>query len=420
MSGASLSPLARRIATEHAASAAADRRPALERFLSQGLPAARDEDWRYANLKPLDKAVFAPPATAAALDASLLPEALEDHARYVFIDGLFFAAGAGASEQHGLTVTTGRTPSADARRDDSNSDTGFALLNEAFAADGAELSVAAGSSARVEVIFLSSNAGAAYPRLSVRLGANARLSLIERHLAPGGAAGFISTAITVNVDDGATLDHYRLQQAGNGATWIDTATVTVGRDATCNTHLLMLGALSARSTAQVRLAQSGAALAFNAVAVADGRQVQDCLVLVDHQAPHTRTEENFRGIAGGRSRLGFNGKIIVREAATRADSAQSLRGLIAGAEAEIDLRPQLEIYTDDVRCSHGATTGKLDENMLFYLLSRGLAPEVAQRLLKWAFITDVVSRIAPERLRQQARQGLMGQMQDADALKELL
>jgi len=416
MSGATLSPLARRIAAEHAADVTADRRPVLERFLAQGLPAARDENWRYANLKPLDKAVFTPAAAAADLDAALLPEALEDHVRYVFIDGRFFAAGSATGAQSGVTVTTGRAPAAGPRGDDA----GFALLNDAFATDGADITLADDATAGIEVIFLGSGTGAAYPRLSVRLGKHARLSLIERHLAPAGSAGFTGTAVAVSVGDGATLDHYRLQQAGDGATWIDTISVTVGRAATCNTHLLMLGALSARSTAHVQLAQPEAALTFNAVAVADGRQVQDAMVVVDHQAPHTRTQENFRGIAGGRARLGFNGKIVVRETALKADSAQSLRGLIAGPEAEIDVRPQLEIYTDDVRCSHGATTGKLDENMLFYLLSRGLAPEVAQRLLKWAFITDIVSTIAPARLRQQARQALVGHMQDADALKELL
>jgi Fe-S cluster assembly protein SufD len=110
----------------------------------------------------------------------------------------------------------------------------------------------------------------------------------------------------------------------------------------------------------------------------------------------------------------------VRESARGADSRQSLRGLLAGPEAEIDVRPQLEIDTDEVRCSHGATAGKLDEGMLFYLLSRGLAPQVAQRLLKWAFLEDVVSKIEPAELRRRIEHDLAGQMTDADSLKELL
>ena len=110
----------------------------------------------------------------------------------------------------------------------------------------------------------------------------------------------------------------------------------------------------------------------------------------------------------------------MRESAAGSDSRQSLRGLLAGPEAEIDVRPQLEIYTDEVRCSHGATAGKLDDGMLFYLLSRGLAPEVAQRLLKWAFLEDVVSRIGLAALRRQIERDLAGQMADLASLKELL
>jgi Fe-S cluster assembly protein SufD len=155
-------------------------------------------------------------------------------------------------------------------------------------------------------------------------------------------------------------------------------------------------------------------------ALGDRQQVQDNFALVEHIAPLARTEQTFRGIASGRARVAFNGKIAVREAAAGTDSRQSLRGLLAGPEAEIDVRPQLEIYTDDVKCSHGATAGKLDDNMLFYLLSRGLSREVAQRLLKWAFLEDVVSKIELPELRRQIEHDLAGQMADAASLKELL
>ncbi|MGH8217818.1 MAG: SufD family Fe-S cluster assembly protein, partial [Steroidobacteraceae bacterium] len=142
--------------------------------------------------------------------------------------------------------------------------------------------------------------------------------------------------------------------------------------------------------------------------------------LVEHLAPRARTEQTFRGIAAGRARVAFNGKIVVARGAAGTDSRQSLRGLLAGPEAEIDVRPQLEIYTDEVRCSHGATAGKLDETMLFYLLSRGLDRDTAQRLLKWAFLEDVVSKVTVAELRRQIEASLAGQLQEAEALKELL
>jgi Fe-S cluster assembly protein SufD len=140
--------------------------------------------------------------------------------------------------------------------------------------------------------------------------------------------------------------------------------------------------------------------------------VQDTFALIEHATPNARTEQTFRGIAAGRSRVAFNGKIVVAKGAHGTDSRQSLRGLLAGPEAEIDVRPQLEIYTDDVRCSHGATAGKLDDNMLFYLLSRGLEPDVAQRLLKWAFLEDVVATIDIAQLRRQIEARLAARLPD--------
>ncbi len=136
--------------------------------------------------------------------------------------------------------------------------------------------------------------------------------------------------------------------------------------------------------------------------------------------PNARTEETFRGIAAGRARVAFNGKMVVAREARGSDSRQSLRGLLAGPEAEIDVRPQLEIYTDEVSASHGATAGKLDDHMLFYLLSRGLEREAALRALKWAFLGDVVARLEPPELRRQIETRLAGQMHDGAALRELL
>jgi Fe-S cluster assembly protein SufD len=226
--------------------------------------------------------------------------------------------------------------------------------------------------------------------------------------------------VRVEVADGAALNHYRLQEVGAAATWTDTLRATIARDASYHLHLLQVGALSARTTADIQLAGPAARTRVDTVALADAQQVHDHMIVVEHQAAHTRTEENFRGIAGGRARIGFNGMIIVRAGAAHADSAQSLKGLLAGNDAEIDLRPQLQIHTDEVRCSHGATTGKLDDTMLFYLLTRGIEPEVAQRLLKWAFITDVVAHIDVPALRTYVQRSLASHMQDARSLEDLL
>ena len=176
----------------------------------------------------------------------------------------------------------------------------------------------------------------------------------------------------------------------------------------CSLHA---GALSSRSTVQVRLAGAEASFTLHAAQVADGMQVQDAQVTVEHCARATRTAEFFRGIAAGRARIAFNGHMIVRETAAGANTQQSLRCLLSGPETEADVRPQLEIYTDDVRASHGATVGKLDENMLFYLLSRGIDRDTAQSLLKWAFMAEVLGRIDLPALRHDAQQLVFGRVQ---------
>jgi Fe-S cluster assembly protein SufD len=391
------------------------RRNALQGLLERGLPTVRDENWRYANLRILDKLDFRPATAAAAVEVSDLPAAIEGFARFVFIDGQFapqLSAAPGAAGAATLTRLQGAMPTGEQP---------FALLNEAFATDGADIQVASGAAvADIEVVFYSAAPTAAYPRLNVRLAPNARLRLIERHVGAVTAPQFIDSAVRIEVAAGAALNHYRLQETGAATSWTDTLHATLAKKATYHLHLLQLGALAARSSVNIELAGTAASTRLDTVALADERQVHDTMIVVDHKATHTRTEENFRGIAGGRARIGFNGLIIVRDCAAHADSAQSLKGLIAGSEAEIDLRPQLEIHTDEVRCSHGATTGKLDDTMLFYLLTRGITPEVARRLLKWAFITDVVAKIDVPALRTHVQRSLASHMQDAHSLAELL
>ena len=424
----------------------ADRRhEAIQAIAAQGLPTTREENWRYTNLRPLERARFVPVAAAAGAPVlpagSDLPPRLEGFARYTFVDGTFASELSSPEEHAGLTVRNlrrvaegpnGRQGSAivtqlpralSAFR--SLPEARLALLNEAFATDTAAIHVGSGVDAPrcVELVFAAiagADSGASYPRVHIALDPATHLILVERHVSLGGGANFVNTSVHVDVGQGAHLAHYRLQHSGARATWLDTLSAVLAADARYGLLAINTGGLSARSTTHVQMAGSGAELTLSVAALGDRQQVQDSFALVEHIAPRARTEQTFRGIASGRARVAFNGKIAVREGAAGTDSRQSLRGLLAGPDAEIDVRPQLEIYTDDVRCSHGATAGKLDENMLFYLLSRGLSPEVAQRLLKWAFLEDVVSKIELPELRRQIEHDLAGQMAEAASLKELL
>ena len=416
------------------------RQAAIEALAARGLPTARDENWRYTNLRPLERARFVPAAAAAVAGApsvpaaSDLPTRLEGFARYTFVDGVFAPELSSPDEQPGLTVRSLRPARGDSatlahlpRALPASSglpEARLALLNEAFATDTAAIRIGGGASPqRLELVFVAvagADQAASYPRVLVALDPGARLTLVERHISTGNGANFVNSSVHVDAQRGARLTHYRLQQTGARATWLDTLSAVLAADARYNLLAVNAGALSARSTTHVQMAGAGAELALSVAALGDRQQVQDNFALVEHIAPHARTEQTFRGIASGRARVGFNGKIVVREAAAGTDSRQSLRGLLAGPEAEIDVRPQLEIYTDEVRCSHGATAGKLDDNMLFYLLSRGLSPEVARRLLKWAFLEDVVSKIEIPELRRHIERELAGQMADAASLQELL
>lgn len=421
------------------------RQEAIQALAAHGLPTTREENWRYANLRPLERAHFVPAAAVAGARAlpaaSDLPSKLASFARYTFVDGVFAPELSSPEEQPGLTVRSLRRAiegSAGHRGSatlaplshplpalDILPEARLALLNEAFATDTAAIHVSSsvGAPGRVEVVFVAmagADTGASYPRVQVALDPTTRLILVERHVSVGGGANLVNASIHVDVGRGAHLTHYRLQQAGTRATWLDTLSATLGADACYGLLAVNSGGLSARSTTHVQMTGPSAELTLSVAALGDKQQVQDHFALVEHIAPRARTEQTFRGIASGRARVAFNGKIAVREGAAGTDSRQSLRGLLAGSEAEIDLRPQLEIYTDEVRCSHGATAGKLDDDMLFYLLSRGLSAEAAQRLLKWAFLEDVVSKIEIPELRRQIEHDLAGQMADAASLKELL
>jgi Fe-S cluster assembly protein SufD len=399
------------------------RRAALGALTRAGLPTSRDENWKYANLRTLERLRFAPPAALpGAHSLACLPAPIADFSRYVFVDGCFAPQLSSASRAAFADLGSAPPQARDGAGTQRGTEQRFALLNDAFASDGALLHVAPGQTQRLELIFVAraaASAGASYPRLEVCLEPGAQLELIERHVSATPEGSFVNSALDVQLAHGAQLTHYRLQALSGESTLFDTLSASLAARARYGLHTVSTGARAARSTQSVQLAGEHAELAMASVALGHLQQVQDTFALVEHHAPRARTQQLYRGIAAGRARVAFNGKIVVAPGAVGTDSQQSLRGLLAGAEAEIDVRPQLEIYTDDVRCSHGATAGKLDENMLFYLLARGLERDTAQRLLKWAFLADAFARIEVPQLRHQIEEHLAQVLMDR-TLQELL
>lgn len=389
------------------------------------LPTNRDENWRYANLRPLAKArVDAVPAAQPATPD--LPPALPGFERWVFIDGHLSSAAPAGTLARLLDARAAGAAFA-AQLDDSIASAGvdFALarINAARGDEVLHLALPDGATACVEVVFVASApaaSGTSYPRLQIQVGRHARLQLVERHVGAPLAESAVNAAVDLALAPDATVEHSRAQNLAEKAACVDTLFAHVGERASYALRTITLGALTSRSTVFVKLAGRAARCELTAASVANGIQTHDMFAEIEHAAPGTVTRELFRGIASERGKLAFNGKIIVRENAHESDSEQSLKSLLTGSGAEAAARPQLEIYTDRVRAAHGATTGKLDEQMLFYLLSRGIDRLTAQSLLQWAFIEDAVSRVMPPALREDIERAVVTQLSDVASLDGLL
>jgi Fe-S cluster assembly protein SufD len=396
---------------------------------SPPLPTSRDENWRYANLRPLAKArvdAVVPSPNAAAIS---LPAVLPGYERWVFVDGHYsreLSTAAGDSCASLLSFPeAGEALASVLDSDLANAGVDFALARRNGARGAAVLVIAPpdDGAARIELNFVTTAAGAhgtSYPRVQVHGGRRSRLALVERHLSVGATDPVVNAAFDVALRADSTIDHCRLQDCADGAACFDTLTAHVGERATYRLRSVTLGGLTSRSTIFVKLAGRDARCEFACAAIANRLQTHDLFAEIDHVAPGTSTHEIFRGLATERGKLAFNGKMIVRETAHGADSNQSLKSLLTGDGAEASARPQLEIYTDKVSAKHGATTGKLDEQMLFYLLSRGIDRAQAQVLLQWAFIEDTVSQVELAPLRHEIEQLIAARLNEVSALDGLV
>jgi len=380
------------------------RSAALNKALAAGLPQLRDDLWRYADLKYLGSAALAPIAAAAddvlthAVSA-LLPPRLAGYTRLVFVNGRPLPALSDDCAQ----LTAAAKPLVPDRTKHER----FGWLNDAFATDVARLTVS--ESLQLEIIFAAvagATRQAVYPRLEIAVAEQANLTLVERHLGSVGADGLINVAVQVHAGAGSQVRHLRWQQLADDAQFLDTTQIALDRDASYRLAMLQLGARSARTSFRASLYGAGAELALHGVSVTGGKHVLDHSLLVDHLATNTTSTQVFRAIAREQARIACRSRVEVSKQAGGSRADQSLKGLVDSARAEIDLRPQLEIHTDAVRASHGATTGALDDNMRFYLLSRGLDPDTARGLLEWAFLEDAIRGIDVPQLRSAAELAL--------------
>ena len=390
---------------------AARRRAALARFEAQGLPGRRLETWRYTDLSPLsskelDYVAAAPSAEVLALAAQAVARlALDAGAtQLVFVDGYFAEDLSSLKPEPGLEVSVlGTTPEA-LFADDVPGESALAALNQAFARDGAAILAKAVLARPVAIVVIGSGRGQAQQlRFRLRLDRGARLAVVEHRLdlADAGEA-WLNSVTEIDLADDSQLDLLRLQRHGTNLYSTDLARARLGAGAKLCAGSVEAGGRLIRRELEIQLEGPGASAEIHGLALTRGREHCDTRIAVDHRAPRTTSRQNHRSIADDASRSIFNGKVTVHEHAQHIDARQENHSLLLSARAEIDSKPELEIYADQVACSHGATVGELDDEALFYLRSRGIDKRTARGILTKAFAAVVLERFGNDESRARA------------------
>jgi Fe-S cluster assembly protein SufD len=396
---------------QHAGASMPVRRQAFEKFLQRGFPAARDEHWKYTNLRRLEAREFGIGQPEAAYLAP--PTAAIDAYQLMFVDGWYRPALSTPPTVSGLQISS----LAQLQRNDmetlasalaiaANDSSQFVALNTALTQDGVLIDAAANVILDKPILltFAWSRQEAslmAHPRVVLRMGKHSKLCVVEQYVDGGTVAHFNNAVSTVQLADGAELEHCHIQDENTHTFHIGLLHADLAAHAKLTSHQVNFGAALARMDINVLLQGAEASVALNGLQFAGGHQHHDAHTLVEHCVPHTSSTEDYRGIADGRSRVVFNGKVMVHKKAVKTDAQQSSRNLLLATSAEIDTKPELEIYNDDVKCAHGATVGQLDANALFYLRSRGLDAAQARALLTQAFADHIISHLPIVELREQ-------------------
>ena len=409
------------------------RAQAMERFLKLGLPTTRDETWRYTNLRSLAAQSFVdaprkirgeiePNASLSLLDktdraASLLM--VNGYPTMPVVDGLI-----SGMEIYSLRDVARLDPNTLLRFLEPLSDADqrrWALLNTALFVDGLYLKITSRVSMPLVILHVAAGDGAdniAYPRIIIEATPGSSATIIEHHVAQGEHTPLCNSNTHIALRQDARLEHYRVFATGADATHLDSLDIRQDKDSHCKQFTIVLGGGVVRTALEAHLDKPGASLDSHSLLVGYEDRHVDCVNIVTHGARDTLSNQTARAIASDSSRVIFNSKVIVDAGAVRAESKQSCRGLLLSPTAEIDTRPQLEIHADEVKCAHGATTGRLDPDMLFYMLSRGLDRATAQSLLVYAFLADVLTGMSVTSARQAIEDALIAQLPDSMTLRK--
>ncbi|WP_341312415.1 Fe-S cluster assembly protein SufD [Paraburkholderia sp. IMGN_8] len=418
----------------------AARRSAFEQFDVLGLPTTRQEDWKYTDVSAIGRHDwhFAPQRTGSTghIDDSemrrIVDELVLDPAghRLVFVNGHYVPR---RSKLNGLPhgVFVGSLARAlrempqrlEAAMTAKTYADGFAALNTAFLADGFAVVLPPGEviDQPLDMLFLSDEPGLAVQPFNVVLaGARSGCTIVEHFVGLGDDAYWTNAVTRIVEDEQADVQHYRLQQEGPKAFHIASVVVAQQRASCFASHAFAFGGALSRTGIGTSLNAANAQTTLNGLYFVGGRQHVDHHTRIDHADVHGTSREYYRGVLDGAAHGVFNGRVVVHPDAQQTDAHQANHNLLLSRDAEIDTKPQLEIYADDVKCTHGATVGQLDEDQLFYLRARGVEERMARALLTYAFARDVVERVRIDSLRGRLENVLLARTPEGARIRELL
>ena len=388
---------------------------AMMRAESQGFPSMKNEDWHFTNVAPIAERIFDLPRAGAPVSAEVLTRLAygQDWHTVVFVNGRHDAGASSGTLPRGVMVES----LAGAIENDaglierhfskliSAESATFSDLNTAFAHDGAVIRISADIvvDKPIHLLFISDPAAegaAVHVRNLIFAERHSGCTIIESYVDVGADLYFTNAVTEVYVAEGARLSHYKLQTESTSAFHVGTIQAHQARSSRYESFSFATGAKLSRTNVYTTLAGDGAEVVMNGLYMVDGAQHVDHQTRIEHVAPNCPSHELYKGILDGRSHGVFNGKVYVHPEAQKTDGKQSNNNLLLSDQARVDTKPQLEIFADDVKCTHGATVGRLDETALFYMRSRGIGMLEARRLLTYAFAADVLEKIELDGLKE--------------------
>ena len=412
------------------------RKAGLARFAELGYPTRRHEDWRFTNVEPIAQRPFQPvwdlkDAAVSSKALQSLPFAKLDGHRLVFINGHFSPSlSTIRKEEEGVQILP-LSSAWDAQsellqrhlaRHPGNADNPFASLNDAFFTDGALIHVAKGKSAAapIQLVFLATTAepgAVSHPRVLVVAEDGSQVTVLENYAALVEGDYFTNAVTELVAGDNAVVEHARFQDESAQAFHVAAVHAHLGRDSRVWSHSIAVGAKLSRVNIRTTLAGAGLECILNGLYLTRDQQLADHHMVVNHAQPNCASHEYFNGILDDQSRGVFHGRILVQKEAQKTDAKQTNKNLLLSDDATANTKPQLEIYADDVKCTHGATVGQLNDESIFYLRARGVGEEMARRMLIHAFAGEITERVQHEAIREEMNQIIWDRLEENEHVK---